>query len=256
MPIRRHFSGFTVPAFSVQVVFLVGLIALGYGIWKKNPLPSFVYVHPSTLQEPIQKPTSKKVFRINVKDIEYTVRPMAEYEISGVVVSRYDTSTWWGYMHRELMDHLNVVDLCVVWGANLVSDNFTQLNYSSGQFTCNVGTKSDAVWNAFDPNSLSNNHVLTDDPRLRKLLRSANPGDQINLKGILAEYSHKQGQGMNRGTSLVRDDRGNGACETIYVQSVIILKRAAPWPQQLRWLGAILIALSTFAWFFLTKIEE
>ena len=46
-------------------------------------------------------------------------------------------------------------------------------------------------------------------------------GDQIQVDGLLASYGN--GGGYQRGTSTVRTDTGNGACETIFVKSVSVL---------------------------------
>jgi hypothetical protein len=242
--------------FSVQIVFLIALIVLGTGIYLRQLLPDMKSVRPELLAEPLQTSTAKKPFKVTVKQIEYTVKPQADYEIFGVVVSRHDTHTWWDYLHREFNDHLNVADLCVVWGKNLRSNNYKELSYSSGQFTCNVLTKSDAVWSNFDPDSLSNNHVLTDSPTLAKKLKGFKVGDQIRIKGVLAEYGHKTGTPFTRGTSLVRTDRGNGACETLFVTDVTLLKATSHWPASLRFLGWALLAFAIFAWFVLTKEIE
>jgi hypothetical protein len=45
---------------------------------------------------------------------------------------------------------------------------------------------------------------------------ASEPGDHIRLKGVLAKYANKD-SGFNRGTSITREDTGNGACETIYL---------------------------------------
>jgi hypothetical protein len=74
-------------------------------------------------------------------------------------------------------------------------------------------------------NALSNNHLLTDDRATKDALMSAEPGDQIRLKGVLAEYVNA-GNGYARGTSLTRDDTGNGACETVYLDEFEILHKA------------------------------
>ena len=55
------------------------------------------------------------------------------------------------------------------------------------------------------------------------------------------EKRHNHGFAFKRGTSLTRDDTGNGACETIYVQEVEVLRAGGgPW----RWLLWPAIALS------------
>jgi len=51
----------------------------------------------------------------------------------------------------------------------------------------------------------------------------AGEGDQIYLKGYLVRYAHDDFQ---RGSSVTRNDAGNGACETIYLTDFKIIKEA------------------------------
>ena len=74
---------------------------------------------------------------------------------------------------------------------------------------------------------LSNNHVLIDDELIKTKLMSSEPGDQIWLKGYLAEYSNPA-NGFHRSTSTNRTDTGNGACETIYVTDFELVKKSNP----------------------------
>ena len=64
---------------------------------------------------------------------------------------------------------------------------------------------------------------LSDDPWVRDRIQDLRIGDQVRLKGYLARYSH--GNGFERGTSTTRTDTGNGACETLYVEDVLITGR-------------------------------
>ncbi|MEO1847288.1 MAG: hypothetical protein ABGY05_07940, partial [Pseudomonadota bacterium] len=77
----------------------------------------------------------------------------------------------------------------------------------------------------FKDDQLSNNHLLTDDIDLHRLIMSAAPGDQVMIKGMLANYEN-QATRFERGTSTTRTDTGNGACETVYVTDFVIVKKA------------------------------
>jgi hypothetical protein len=242
----------TIPKPVVQICFLLGLISLGVGLYLRQLMPDYQTVLPSTLNEPAQTNTAKAPFKVKVKGVEYTIKPVADYEIIGVVVSHHDTAAFWDYIHAESNDHINVADLCIVWGNNLKSNNYKQLRYSNGQFTCNVSTKSSEVWSAFDPNALSNSHLLTDEIGIAKRIRKFKVGDQVRVKGYLAIYSHNTGMAFERGTSTVRTDTGNGACETIFVSDVELLKPTSSLPQILRSLGWVLLGLSSVAWVWFT----
>jgi hypothetical protein len=146
-----------------------------------------------------------------------------------MVVSRHDTSSWWNPTHRFWWkDHLNVLDLCVVWGDNLATGVYRNMHYASGSFTCEVWSRDRTTWERFDVRAIANNHLLASDPTIVRRLRGMRAGDQIELGGYLAEYAHDAGFAFRRGTSTRRDDQGDGACETIWVTDARILRAAHP----------------------------
>lgn len=215
--------------------------------WESESLPK-AGLNPALLDEPLQTAVRQQAFQTSAGGIDYTVQPLYRYELAGLVVSRHDSKVWWDYAHAEWKDELNAVDLCVVWGDNVKSGAYLPLSYSSDQWTCHVETRSSEAWQAFDPAALSNNHLLTDQPALAQRLREVRIGDQIRLRGYLAEYSHKVGQGFRRGTSISRNDTGNGACETIFVEEFEILDRGGkPW-RALRWPAGIAFAVFVVLW--------
>ena len=100
------------------------------------------------------------------------------------------------------------------------------------------------AWASFDMNQLSNNHLLSDDGDIRDRVRKIRIGDQIRVRGYLASY---ESPGGLRGTSTTRTDKGDGACETIYVERFEILRAATSFWRLSMWaslavlLGALLV---------------
>jgi hypothetical protein len=230
--------------------FLTGnLLLLILALWRGDALPRPAELQPALLDEPVQVQVQKAAFKAVSGGVSYTVQPLYEYELSGLVVSKHDTDTWWDYIHREWNDRLNMVDLCVVWGNNVRSGAYADIEFSSGQFTCNFSTHSNAAFAAFDQTAISNNHLLTDNPQIARAMSSVRIGDQIHFRGHLAEYSHNEGFPFKRGTSITRTDTGNGACETVFVDSFEILKVGRkPW-RILAWLASLMLAAGVVAWF-------
>lgn len=234
----------------IKGMLLASVLLLGVALWRSDALPPPPKLSGALLDEPIQRPIRQAAFEAVSNDITYTVQPLYDYDLVGLVVSKHDANTWWDYIHREWNDSLNIVDLCVVWGNNVRNGAYADIKFSSGQFTCNFSTDSDAAYAAFDQTAISNNHLLTENPALAKLLRSVRVGDQIHFRGRLSEYSHNHGFAFKRGTSTVRTDTGNGACETVYVDDFAITKAGGgPW-RALVWVGAALLVASLLAWFF------
>ncbi|CAN5279597.1 hypothetical protein BH11PSE11_BH11PSE11_07350 [soil metagenome] len=239
-----------------KLLMFCGILLLGLALWRKDILPEHHGLRQELLQEPDQREVQRAAFQKTVAGVVYTIQPVYRYELYGMVVSRHDAHTWWDYLHAEWNDNLNVTDLCVVWGNNVRSDNLRNIEFSSGQFTCNFSTRSSEAFAAFDQSAISNNHLLSGDKWIAKKLREADIGDQIRFRGYLAEYSHHHGFPFKRGTSTVRTDTGNGACETVYVEEFEILERGGrPWRALLYVALAMLIA-GVIAWFVLPVRAE
>lgn len=204
---------------------------------------------PELREDPRQVEVARRPFETTVGDTTYTVRPLYEYDISGLVVSMHDADAWWDWIHRQWNDRLNVVDLCVIYGENARTGAYQGLHYSSGEFECSFSSSSSESWKAFSMPALSNNHLLTDQPALARTLRGVHIGDQVRIHGYLSEYSHHHGFAFFRGTSTTRFDTGNGACETIFVDDVRILHSGGRIWRALMWTGIAGLVLCVVAWF-------
>ncbi|WP_394791676.1 hypothetical protein [Rhodoferax sp.] len=227
----------------VHTLLLAGLLGIAAGWWHRGALPARPQLAPATMSEPVQTPTNTPAFTTRVGQVDYRVTPRYDYELVGLVVSRHDSDAWWDWIHAASNDHLNVVDLCVVWGANAAAGAYERMAFSSGQFVCYVSTDDADTWRPEYVRALSNNHLLTDSPRIARLLRGVRVGDQIRLRGSLVEYAHNAGFAFFRGTSTSRDDTGNGACETIFVREASVLQPAPAWPRWLSRLGWAMLLL-------------
>ncbi len=185
-----------------------------------NRKPSESEIVNQLSYEPVQKAVEKNELNIMKKDTVYKVKPVYSYELYGLVVSQHDSSSFADYYHKRWGDHLNTKDICVVWGDNVKDDIFHNVSFKSGSFTCyyKYGSK---VKN-FNPNQLSNNHLLTDDKSVEKLINSTQIGDQIKIQGYLVNYGTDSTD--QRTSSVTRTDNG---CEVILVTGYEFLKMNA-----------------------------
>ena len=233
----------------LKYFLILDLLLLLTAIWRSDLLPHATELNPILFNDPVQTQVTQAAYTTKSNDIDYSIQALYEYDLVGLVVSKHDANTWWDYIHREWNDNLNILDLCVVWGNNVRSDVYREINFSSGQFTCNFSTNSSEAFAAFDQSAISNNHLLTDQPRIAKKMRTVRVGDQIHFRGHLVEYSHNQGFPFKRGTSTVRTDTGNGACETVFIDSFEIIKTGGkPW-RILVWLASAILLLGVIVWF-------
>ena len=209
----------------IKWILFISLIIFGFSFFQKDKMPDRNEIVPQLLQDPIQKGTKQAPFEVEKNGAAYIITPLYNYELNGLIVSYNHSDSWWDYYHRKWDDFLNIKDICVVWGENIKSGVYQKMKFTSGSWTCYFKSDSREEWVKFRDDNLSNNHLLADDPIIEKAVLTARKGDQIRLKGFLAAYSKKDGT-FTRGTSISRTDKGNHACETIFLTDFQILKSA------------------------------
>jgi hypothetical protein len=209
-----------------KIVFCASTAVLLVSIWNRNDLPPARVLLPQLAAEPQQRPTTRPRFDVDYSGVRYAVEPQFDYDLYGMVVS-YRQHDGQSLMHRRANDHLNMADLCVVWGDTAASPHLGQIAFWNGIFTCNFQTSSRTAWESIKPREIANNHLLSADDVIRREVGRVKIGDQIHIRGWLASYGNGAAK---RGTSVTRDDTGDGACETIFVNDFEILRSAfGPW---------------------------
>lgn len=208
------------------LVFLVSFLVLVVTWWWRDELPLPEVYDLKALKAPRQLPTDRKPFRVEAGDQRYEIEPLFDYALDGVIVSYHDADSIADIWHHgSWQDFLNVRDLCVIWGDNVRSGVYRDMEFRNDSWTCWAYWPDARTAARFRMDELSNNHLLADDPLVKKAMMSARPGDHVRFKGMLARYRNPV-NGFNRGTSTTRDDTGNGACETIYVTDFEVVSPA------------------------------
>ncbi|MBN2265736.1 MAG: hypothetical protein JW775_07985 [Candidatus Aminicenantes bacterium] len=147
-------------------------------------------------------------------------------------------------------DYLNTKDICVIWGENVESGVYERMRFRNRDFTCFYRYPDRETGRLFTENCLSNNHLLPADTFVAGAVLKARKGDQVRFKGWLVSYGIKDAPYARR-SSTVRNDRGNGACEVVYVTEFEILRRANPVWRALHTLSLVLMVLSMAALLFI-----
>jgi len=228
-----------------NILIATSFLWLLASFWNRNDLPGNIEYVNEIANEPEQTTTREKPFYATVNDVEYLIEPEYAYDLTGMIVS-YRQHEGNSRMHLQANDHLNVADVCVVWGDNTKSD-LQKLDFWNGIFTCNVFTRNMQAWESFDMNQLSNNHLISSDDFIRRQVRKIQIGDQIRVRGYLASYSNPGGG--KRGTSTTRTDTGDGACETVFVESFRIVQPATSYWRISMWVSLSLLLIGLFVHF-------
>jgi len=209
-----------------KIGFAVGLLLMAWSFVHKDKLPEPDFYQLRQLAEPRQSALRRRPFKVRTGDQTYRIDPKFGYELNGVVVSYHDADSISDIYHDSLWsDYLNLRDLCVIWGDNVANGVYRDMHFNNTTWTCWAHWPDHATGARFDISQLSNNHLLTDQDHVKRQIMEAEPGDQIRFRGYLASYSNL-GNGFSRGTSVTRTDRGNGACETVYVTDFEVVGKA------------------------------
>lgn len=228
-----------------NILIATSFLWLLVSFWNRNDLPGNIEYVREIANEPEQTATREKPFYATVNDVEYLIEPEYAYDLTGMIVS-YRQHEGNSRMHLQANDHLNVADVCVVWGDN-TSSQLQEIDFWNGIFTCNVFTRDMQAWESFDMDQLSNNHLISDDEFIRRQVRKIQIGDQIRVRGYLASYSNPDGG--KRGTSTTRTDTGNGACETVFLESFRIVQPATSYWRISMWVSLSLLLIGLFVHF-------
>lgn len=210
---RYHKRIFTLLA----IIFCIGLILFIISFFLPK-LPNEQGVKESIINsDPIQTDISGRIssFYWEYQGFEYFIQPIYNYDIQAIIVSSFEYNSLSNIIHKN--DPGNVRDLCLVWGKNVVNNEYKKVEYRSSTYHCSFRINPGAN---FSMTQASNNHLLPANETIAKRILSAKVGDQIHLKGYLIYYENKDFG--SRGTSTSREDE---VCETIFVKEFSILKK-------------------------------
>jgi hypothetical protein len=228
----------------LQVALVAALLLWAWAWHQTGQLPPRERILPELLAEPAQGPTDRKGFGFEYRGLAYEVRPVASYELYGLVVSHNDIHGIADIYHDD--DSVDTKDLCVIWGPNLERDDYRRITFENTPTWCHWSWSSGDI--QFRSDAIANNHLVTDDAALRRALDRVHVGDQIRFSGLLADYRDMRHPEFWRPTSTRRTDTGGGACEVVFFDQLEVLVPHAVRAWQVRsvmpWVtGALLVLL-------------
>ena len=246
MKILKKING---PLFLILTITLIVTFFAGSNYKKVN------FIVPAVLEEPVQKEIQvSNPIKFTKDGFLYELTPRAEYEISALIVHKMD----YRWFSLSKTDNAIPMDIGLIWGSNVKDRLYKDksLKFSQdGRFLW-------AKWSGnlkFNMEECSNNHMVVNRADLEKKLKSLYAGDQIYIKGKLVDIKaiynseEKNPKNLTLATSTARNDTGAGACEIIYPEDIIILKKANTFYRflfQISFYGLILlIILNTISFF-------
>lgn len=246
----------------LKVMLLVGLLLMLISITKKGIMPGVEEIDGSLFQDPVQTRVKARPFRAVVDGNTYIIQPLYDYELRGLVVSYHNSNVWWDIYHHGLwQDFINVKDLCVVWGDNLTPEVYDDMVFNSDNWTCFATPVDEKSMARFRLEQLSNNHLLSISDDIPDVIMDVEKGDQIHLRGKLVNYANPVTR-TSRSSSISRTDKGNGACETIFVEQFEVIRENNPgWRTAYLWskiiiIGSVVLLVLNFMFGDVTEVLE
>jgi len=144
---------------------------------------------------------------------EFTITPLANFEIKAKVLSRENYSSG-----REA--ELSPTDLALGWGRmsdKTITDTLTI--WQSGRWF-RWKTQTLPIPQREIEHHSANMHMLPQDESVTLALKEVRKGDIVNIKGYLVNV--KAGDGWHWNSSLSRTDTGSGACEIVFLKEISV----------------------------------
>lgn len=157
--------------------------------------------------EPIQRLVQRAPFAFG----EYELTPLAEFDLEARVLS----------VEEYRMDggaRVSPIDFALGWGPMSDSVVLSHFRISQGARFFTIYPDEQAIDLKTAMLNASNMHLIPADGTLEDRLKGVKPGNIVRLRGQLVSVL-----GPNNFTwksSLTRADRGDGACELFYVESM------------------------------------
>lgn len=209
--------------FKIGVAFMIFLTSLCYySSVRRNRLPEAKFIDRSLFSEPLQTDTDEKPYVYEYRGKSYNIEPLANYEIRGLLVTHNNIHELGDIYHDK--DSEDIRDLCLIWGSNLIDNNFHKIKFWSEPFGCVYYPKTWDVAEQFNESEWSNNHLLVRSPEVAREVWKAKIGDQVYIRGALISYAESYRPNARRTSSLTRHDKGQ-ACEVLMVDEFRIIKK-------------------------------
>jgi hypothetical protein len=238
--VRRSHGGVSGRSSIVGIVLLISIILVFIAaiIYKTE----FVYNLPAGEQyapkEPVQinLPANKqKPFTYDMNP-EIVLTPLAEYDITGKVLSRKDHRR--GNYTNSYEDTFFLMDIGLGWKE--FSDTFYAMHDSikfDNRFTY-LHTKWERDFPYYGQYKekvspyISNNHIIPANNKVKRAVLKAGVGQIVRLQGFLVSFQHKNKPWYKGSSSMSRTDLTNKAvtnttCEIFYVTDVEVTEKGS-----------------------------
>jgi hypothetical protein len=174
-----------------------------------------------TSKEPLQElMTRDHSFTIKKGKGFFTIKPLAQYQISARVVGIKSYSSGWE-------SSLSPVDLALAWGelADPKMDSSISYRQRHRWYYYRYSPRC-PVSQTYIINHSCNSHMIPSSENINRALKSIKKNDRVKINGYLVNINGTVGRhNVWWNTSNTRSDSGDHSCEIIYVEKLRINKK-------------------------------
>ena len=194
-----------------KYILIISVVVLGYLFIQDRGMQPVVHSPGILVQEkPVQVDLEPSGFMLD----DFQVTRKARFEIRARVLS---TEPY--YMRKE--GDLSPIDLALGWGVMSDQAVLDQIDISqSSRWYRTRYELPPPVPEQQIISSSSNMHMIPARKDIARSLKKLRQGDIITLRGYLVDVDHDSGWYWR--TSMSRTDTGSGACEIVYVESLLV----------------------------------
>lgn len=201
-------------------ILILGVIGYQHDLHKHLPLPGRDVIAAAAEDTRSLAPAEPMQMWVDeqdrvARDLDgHSVLPIASYEVTALALStrRY---------HEDRAAEISPVDIAMSWGdLSRPSEAAKVRVWQRGRFGSLRSRKKLSLPPSEVGRHFANLHVIPANPDVEKKALSVQRGDLVTLKGYLVRVSAPDGFTWNSSTS--RTDKGDGACEIMLVEEVVI----------------------------------
>jgi hypothetical protein len=171
-----------------------------------------------TSHDPVQSPyKSEEPIVVEMKNGIFHLTPLAEYKVSGMVVSKKSYSDDWD-------GKISPLDLAIAWGKLAEPEYGRYMTFWHAHRWYNYKWKEGSPLDAsYVMTHSGNNHIIPATENIYRGIKTIKKKDKVVLEGFLVNLKGTyEGRTVTWNTSLSRKDTGGGSCELFYVNKVRI----------------------------------
>ncbi len=189
-------------------ILVVGFIASVISVWPEKTIqhPPGVLCPDPPIQENIDNPTPW------LKG-DFMITPLAKFRLKALVLSRENY-----YFGRE--SDLSPVDFALGWGRMSDQTVIDQISISQGSRRYRWKTSSRSLPRTMIETNSANMHIIPASEEVENKLDEVYRGSIVTLSGFLVKVTADGGWRWK--SSLTRNDVGDGACELVWVENILV----------------------------------